>query len=94
VDARGDRLASASLAPSPVPWSSDEDILVAVNLDPHRIHDTMVHVPLEEMGIRADEPYTVHDLLTGAHYRWRGSRNYVRLDPQQQPGHVLRVERP
>jgi starch synthase (maltosyl-transferring) len=33
------------------------------------------------------------DLLTGARYTWRGARNYVRLDPAVQPGHLLRVER-
>ena len=54
----------------------------------------MVHVPVRELGIGADEAYVVQDLLTGARYTWRGSRNYVRLDPQMQMGHVLRVERP
>jgi hypothetical protein len=24
-------------------------------------------------------------------YRWQGERNYVRLDPERQPGHLLRV---
>jgi starch synthase (maltosyl-transferring) len=71
----------------------DADLIVAVNLDPHHAHATMVHVPVEVMGIGRDEPYTVHDLLTGARYTWRGSRNFVLLDPAQQPGHVLRVER-
>jgi starch synthase (maltosyl-transferring) len=46
------------------------------------------------MGIDDDEPYVVHDLLTDARYVWRGSRNYVRLDPAEQPGHLLLVERP
>jgi starch synthase (maltosyl-transferring) len=53
----------------------------------------MVHVPIEDMGIGDDEPYTVHDLLTGARYTWRGIRNYVRLDPAEQPGHLFLVER-
>jgi starch synthase (maltosyl-transferring) len=53
----------------------------------------MVHVPIEDMGIDDDEPYVVHDLLTGARYTWRGARNYVRLDPAEQPGHVFLVER-
>ena len=43
------------------------------------------------MGIAPDQFYTVEDLLTGARYTWRGARNYVRLDPAQQPGHLLRV---
>lgn len=69
-----------------------EDLLIAVNLDPHRVQATMVHVPIADMGIADDEPYVVHDLLTGDRYTWRGVRNYVRLDPAFQAGHVLRVE--
>jgi starch synthase (maltosyl-transferring) len=45
------------------------------------------------MGIGDDEPYVVHDLLTGARYPWRGARNYVRLDPAERPGHLFLVER-
>jgi starch synthase (maltosyl-transferring) len=70
------------------------NILVAVNIDPHHVQETMVHVPIHEMGIDDDQPYVVHDLLTGARYQWRGVRNYVRLDPGYQPGHLLLVERP
>jgi starch synthase (maltosyl-transferring) len=69
------------------------DILVAVNTDPHHVQETMVHVPIHEMGIDDDEPYVVHDILTGTRYHWRGVRNYVRLDPADQPGHVLLLER-
>ncbi|HEX2780068.1 MAG TPA: alpha-1,4-glucan--maltose-1-phosphate maltosyltransferase [Gemmatimonadaceae bacterium] len=69
------------------------DILVVVNLDPQRPHHTTVEVPIAEMGIGPDDAYTVEDLLTGTRYTWRGARNYVRLDPAQQPGHILRVHR-
>ncbi|MDB4877526.1 MAG: glycosidase [Gemmatimonadetes bacterium] len=69
------------------------DVLVAVNLDPHSPQETMVHVPIADMGIAADEAYVVHDLLTDARYTWRGERNYIRLDPNVRPGHVFRVER-
>ena len=71
----------------------DADILVAVNLDPHKAQASMVHVPIEEMGIGQSEPYVVHDLITGARFTWQGARNYVRLDPADQVAHVLRVER-
>jgi starch synthase (maltosyl-transferring) len=54
----------------------------------------MVHVPIHEMGIDDEQPYVVHDLLTGARYTWRGVRNFIRLDPAEQPGHVLLVEPP
>jgi starch synthase (maltosyl-transferring) len=80
--------------PSPLqPRIEDPDILVAVNLDPRNAQATMVHVPLEAMGIAADQPYVVHDLITGARFTWTGPRNYVRLDPNDQVAHVLRVER-
>jgi len=69
------------------------DILVAVNTDPANVQASVVHVPIADMGIDDDEPYIVHDLLTGARYTWRGARNYVRLDPAEQPGHLFLVER-
>jgi starch synthase (maltosyl-transferring) len=77
-------------------WRSapQNDLLVAVNLDPARAQETMVHVPLDPLEIPSNEPYVVEDLLTGARYSWRGTRNYVRLDPTVgRAGHVLRVER-
>ena len=73
-------------------WT-DGEILVAVNTDPLNPQDGMVHVPIGEMGLGDDEQYVVHDVLTGARYTWRGSRNYVRLDPAEEPGHLLLVER-
>jgi len=77
-------------------WRSapQNELLIAVNLDPARLQETMVHVPIDALGIAASEPYVVEDLLTGARYSWTGARNYVRLDPTAgQAGHVLRVER-
>jgi len=41
----------------------------------------------------ADQPYQVHDLLSGQRYVWRGPRNYVMLDPQRAPAHVFRLRR-
>ncbi len=72
-------------------WQND--LLIAVNCDPHNVHETYVNVPLAELGLNEHTPYVVEDLLTGARYTWHGARNYVRLDPQYQPGHVLRVVR-
>ncbi len=70
------------------------DVLVVVNTDPHRVHDGTVTVPLALLGLHEGEEYIVEDVLDGARYTWRGARNYVRLDPQRQPGHLLVVERP
>jgi len=69
-----------------------EELLVAVNLDPHGPQESWVHLPLEELGLGPDEPFTAHDLLTGERFPWRESRNYLRLDPRERAGHVLRLE--
>jgi starch synthase (maltosyl-transferring) len=71
----------------------DNHLLVVVNVNPHQVRETMVHVPLSRVGIGSDENYDAHDLLTGTTYTWRGSPNYVRLDPQQKVAHVFRLER-
>ena len=73
--------------------SRGDDLLVAVNLDPHGPQESILHVPLDELGLDRDRDYVVEDLLTGVHYTWRGSRAYVRLDPAHEPAHVLRVVR-
>ena len=72
----------------------DNDLLILVNCDPHSPHEAIVHVPLAELGLPEHASYVVEDLLTGARYTWHGARNYVRLDPQIQPGHLLRLVRP
>jgi starch synthase (maltosyl-transferring) len=68
-------------------------LIVCVTTDPERPHETFVTVPLDTLDLAPDERYVVHDLLTDARWIWRGARNYVRLDPSIEPGHVLRVER-
>ncbi len=69
------------------------DLLIAVNLDPFLAHESFVHVPLGDLGINPDQSFLVEDLLTGERYQWRGARNYVRLDPRERVGHVLRIVR-
>ncbi|MHB1422673.1 MAG: alpha-1,4-glucan--maltose-1-phosphate maltosyltransferase [Gemmataceae bacterium] len=68
-------------------------ILVVVNLDPHHVQSGWVRVPLDELDLRADEPYQVHDLLTEARYLWNGEANFVRLDPHANVAHVLRLRK-
>ena len=68
-------------------------ILVAVNLDPVNWHECTVTTPLEVIGVPPGAAYRVTDLLTGEAYVWR-ERNYVRLDPNHQPAHILRLDGP
>ena len=69
------------------------ELLVVVNLDPHHAHEATVEVPIGALGIEANEAYEVNDLLTGTRYTWRGSRNYVRLDPSERVAHLFRINR-
>jgi len=75
-------------------YAPKNNLIIVVNLDPHGTHDGMVEVPLDRIGIGEHQPYEVEDLLDGARYTWCGRRSYVRLDPAERVGHVLRVKRP
>ena len=68
-------------------------ILVVVNLDPHHTQSGWVRLPLHELGLHADEPYQVHDLLTEARYLWNGEANFVRLDPHANVAHIFRLRK-
>ncbi|HZR06565.1 MAG TPA: alpha-1,4-glucan--maltose-1-phosphate maltosyltransferase [Candidatus Udaeobacter sp.] len=71
----------------------DNIILVVVNLDPFRKQNSFVYVPIESFGQLESDTYRVEDLLSGATYTWRGRQNYVELDPEIQPAHILLVRR-
>lgn len=66
-------------------------ILVVVSLDPVYTQIGWVGVDTEALGINADYPYQVHDLISGATYTWTGSWNYVELHPQAMPAHIFRI---
>jgi starch synthase (maltosyl-transferring) len=67
----------------------DDHILVVVNLDPFIRHSSFVHIPLEHYGLTPEQGYQMHDLLTDRRYLWYGSKNYVELDPNNEPAHVF-----
>lgn len=66
-------------------------VMVVVNINPYETHGAKVKVPTEMVGICSDEPYRVHDFLTGDVFTWRDSYNYVRLIPDERPAHILEV---
>ncbi len=71
----------------------DNVVICVVNLDPHHRQSGWLTVDLAGLGIEADMPFQVHDLLTDAHFLWHGPRNYVEIDPQRAPAHVFRLRR-
>jgi starch synthase (maltosyl-transferring) len=68
-------------------------VLVIVNLDPHHTHAGWLELPISDWGLEPVRPYQVHDLLSDARYLWHGSRNYVEINPQVVPAHILRLRR-
>jgi starch synthase (maltosyl-transferring) len=68
-------------------------IACVVNLDPYWPQAGWVEVPAHEWGVAADQPYVMHDVLSGERFTWRGNWNWVRLDPAARPAHIFRFER-
>ncbi len=66
-------------------------ILVVVNLDTQHVQSGWVRLPLDDLGVSRRQPLQMHDLITDSRYQWQGEHNFVRLDPQMVPGHVLRM---
>ncbi len=69
----------------------DDVVLVIVNLDPHSVQDTMIHLDMAELGLEPHESFEVRDEVADTWYVWHGPDNYVRLDPHHEPAHVFAV---
>ena len=68
-------------------------VLTVVNLDPQHMQHGHVEVPLSLVDLTEDDTNTAHDLLSDTPFTWRGSRNYVRLDPGLRQAHVMVLKR-
>jgi starch synthase (maltosyl-transferring) len=66
-------------------------IVCVVNLDPHHTQSGWVEIDPEAFGLQPGQAYQMHDLLSGSHFLWHGARNYVSLDPQRSPAHVMHL---
>ncbi len=69
-----------------------DKILVVVNLDSFNRQLGWVDVQLKKFRMAPDESYEMHDLLADKKYIWKGSRNYVELNPAALPAHIFRVQ--
>jgi len=65
-----------------------DTVLAVVSLDPWSVTEGMVHLDLAALGLPGDERFDAHDELGEQTFAWRGSDQYVRLDPER-PAHVL-----
>lgn len=71
--------------------AGENTVVVVVNLDPHHVQSGWTTLDLTDLGLAADQPFQMHDLLTDARYLWSGPRNFVMLDPMRSPAHIFRV---
>ena len=65
--------------------------MTIVNLDYANMQEGWVQLPLADWGIEPGTPLLMSDLLTGETYTWSSEWNYVRLEPDTRPAHVLVV---
>ncbi len=68
-------------------------VLTIVNVDPHNTQAGYVDLDLAALNLDANQPFQVHELLSGARYTWHGARNYVQLNPHVVPAHIFRIRR-
>ena len=73
------------------PTTGEDTVVCVVNVDGLAVREATIHLDLGALGLDEHAPYDVVDELTGEVFTWRGSANYVRLDPAERVGHVLHV---
>jgi len=73
--------------------AGDNVVATVVNVDPHNTQSAWIELDLNALGVDANRPFQVHELLSGARYTWHGSRNYVQLNPHVVPAHIFRIRR-
>ena len=68
-----------------------DTLIVIVNLDPHSVRETTVHLDLTRFGLEPGDTFPVTELLSGAEWTW-GEHHYVRLDAFTEPVHILSIQ--
>jgi starch synthase (maltosyl-transferring) len=71
--------------------SGTDTVLVVVNLDPRYAQSGWTDLDLAALG-RANDRFTVIDLLSNTRYAWQGQRNFIKLDPTERPAHIFTIE--
>ncbi|MGH8902838.1 MAG: alpha-1,4-glucan--maltose-1-phosphate maltosyltransferase [Egibacteraceae bacterium] len=86
-----DQILCFSKVPPQATRDSTDPVLVVVNLDPHHPQEATTWLDLQQLGLEHAGPFEAYDLITETAYTWHGPANYVRLDPSDEPAHVLRL---
>lgn len=68
-------------------------VLVAVNLSPFQSQETHLRIPIEGLGIKPDETYQLHNVISDQRDLMIGDSYMLRLDPQVEPAAIFVVRR-
>jgi starch synthase (maltosyl-transferring) len=68
-------------------------VVCVVNLDPHHVQSGWLELDPGVLGMQPQQAYQMRDELSEAHFLWHGPRNFVSLDPQRSPVHVMQMRR-
>jgi starch synthase (maltosyl-transferring) len=66
-------------------------VIVAVNLDPHAAHEGEIELPLAELGVAADDEFSLEEAFTRRIVTCRGNRQRLHLDPETNPAMIFRL---
>jgi starch synthase (maltosyl-transferring) len=68
-------------------------VLIAVTLNPFQAQEARLQIPVGSFGIKPDETYQLHNLITNQRDLVKGETYSVRLDPQVEPAAIYAVRR-
>lgn len=68
-------------------------VLVAVNLSPFQYQEAHLRIPIAALGIKADETYQLHNVITDQRDQMVGDSYIIRLDPQVESVAIFVVRR-
>ncbi|MCB9077173.1 MAG: alpha-1,4-glucan--maltose-1-phosphate maltosyltransferase [Anaerolineaceae bacterium] len=68
-------------------------ILAVVNLNPFSTQQARLDIPIDQFKIGPDDPYRLHNLITGESHLCRGREFFVTLDPHKDPAYIFRLGR-
>lgn len=68
-------------------------VLVAVSLSPFQSQEAHLRIPIAALGIKADETYQLHNVITDQRALMIGDSYMLRLDPQVEPAAIFVVRR-
>lgn len=66
-------------------------VVCVVNLDPHHAQSGWLTLDMAAFGLEPKQAYQMRDLISNAHFLWHGARNFVALDPERSPVHLMQL---